>query len=369
MSWAVVLAAPPDLDSDFHGARVLCAGPLPGLLQSSFRAELFALIAVAEIALSTDGCFRVWTDCAAVVTGFQLFVHAGVRLKPCHAHFDLWERLLDLLAVVGSGRIQVGKVPSHENLVDATSALEHWAFVGNHAADAAARSANEARGRGRDFWDFWKLHAAEVDRMTQRADMVRDFMLAVSKKWQAHDVGVKVKKPSIRRPLRQFEVVWNGPDHVVDVGGLFARRFASIKEEFVRWWNEGIDSSAPVVWVAFAQLYVDWQLRGRHPGFVVLDGKWWDPKLHLGATPENISWRKRSRWFRLSVQQFFRDAGIGTKTVSCKPCSSMIQGFVGCVSLPWSAARLREVDAFLRDRLQRPILGLGQDLDLLPPAW
>jgi len=108
-------------------------------------------------------------------------------------------------------------------------------------------------------------------------------------------------------------VVWSGPDHVLAVGGLFARRFASIKEDFVRWWNEGIDPSAPVVWVAFAQLYIDWQLRGRRPGFVVLDGKWWDPKLYPGATPENIPWRKRVDGFGYVYSSFFVMQGLALK--------------------------------------------------------
>ena len=83
-----------------------------------------------------------------------------------------------------------------------------------------------------------------------------------------------------------------------------------------------------------------------------------------------FSWRKRAKWFRLCIQQFVKDAKVGTKTVSaCRPCSEMIQGFVGCISLPCSSSRLGEVDTFLRSKLRRPILGTGRDLDLLPPAW
>ena len=368
-SWAVVLSDPPSLDADLRSTQLACAGPLPGLLQSSFRAELFAVIAVAELALASGGLFRVWSDCAAVVHGFQLFVVAGVRLPACHAHFDLWDRLLHLLAVLGSGRLLVGKVPAHEDITAAGDDLERWAYVGNHAADTAARSANQARGA--EFWSFWERHVKAVRQTSLEGDRVRELMLMISKKWHKH---VSTEGRSLastpRSAVRQFAVVWNGPTVVSFTGGLFSRRFGTIEERFVDWWNAGIDESRPVVWVSFAQLYLSWQLEQQHPGYVVVGGRWFDPQCNEGMTPEQWSWRKRAKWFRLCIQQLLKDAKVGTKTVSaCRPCSEMIQGFVGCISLPCSSCRLAKVDMFLRSKLRRPILGTGQDLDLLPPAW
>ena len=368
-SWAVVLSDPPCLDAELVGTRLLSAAPLPGVVQSSFRAELYAVTVVAELALSCLGSFRVWSDCAAVVDGFQLYVVAGCRVPPCHAHFDLWDRLVQLLAVVGSGRFLVGKVPAHESIDAAASDVERWAFTGNHAADVAAKSANAARGQ--EFWSFWTEHVEAVQWMNQTGDRIRSLMVAVSKKRQKQVVTGEVRTHGRQQvALRQYEVVWEGPNVVEAVAGLFGRRFHSILARFISWWNEGIDSTAPVVWVSFAQLYLSWQLEQRHPGFIVVEGKWIDPMIHPGTTPEAWSWRRRSRWFRFCVQQFLKDAKIVTKTVTaCRPHSELLQAFVGCVSLPWSATRFGRVETFLRMKLQRPILGTGQGLDLLPAAW
>ena len=51
--------------------HVLAAGPLPGLHQTAFRAELYAVVVALEWA-SAQACeVQIWSDCQAVVDGVR----------------------------------------------------------------------------------------------------------------------------------------------------------------------------------------------------------------------------------------------------------------------------------------------------------
>ena len=43
--------------------QAMASGPLPGLFQSSFRAELFAVRCILRVATASSAPFRIWTDC------------------------------------------------------------------------------------------------------------------------------------------------------------------------------------------------------------------------------------------------------------------------------------------------------------------
>ncbi|CAE7237272.1 UVR8 [Symbiodinium sp. CCMP2592] len=61
-SWAVTLAAPVGITP-----WILCSGPLRGILQTAFRAEITAVIAALRVALVSKRVVRIWSDCAGVV--------------------------------------------------------------------------------------------------------------------------------------------------------------------------------------------------------------------------------------------------------------------------------------------------------------
>ena len=75
-SWAVVLA---DSVGNMVG-QVLDVGPLPGILQSSYRAEIFAVLRALQLARMQTGRIHLWTDCSAVVTRLNRLLR-GVEPK------------------------------------------------------------------------------------------------------------------------------------------------------------------------------------------------------------------------------------------------------------------------------------------------
>ena len=367
-SWSVVVAAPPCLDMSARSTWVLASGPLPRIAQTAHRAELYALVVLAESVRQRAGqVFRVWSDCLSVVESYQLLVQGKRRLPRHHSHYDLWSRLLAAVRDMGANRFLVGKVPAHQDIDDSCTDLEAWAFTGNHAADVAAGEAN--RQRGQEFWDLWKLHSQTVLNVRRVGRIVREHMVNLSEFWQSLDI-IETRVPEQRETEvrhRKFVLHWGGPCEITVARGLFCRRFSSIQEKFLEWWRTGVDETAKVQWISFGQLLIDWQLTVKHPGIILVDKAWIDPGSHEGCTPEIYPFRKRSRWWRMVVQQFVRDHDIVVGTASvCRPASEMLRCFIGCISIPWSKARLEMVETWLRSQLRTPILATGQELDQLP---
>ena len=369
-SWSVVVSAPPCLDMSARSTWVLGSGPLPRMVQTAHRAELYALVATAECVRHRRGqVFRVWSDCLSVVEGFQLLVQGKRRLPRNHSHYDLWKRLLDAVAEVGETRFLVGKVPAHQDLQQVSTDVELWAYTGNHAADIAACEGN--RQRGSHFWSLWQAHSQTVLNVRRVGHEIRQHMVRLSDFWQTLEleetVAPQPRESTVRH--RSFTPRWAGPAVIPIAKGLFSRRFQSISARFLEWWRTGIDETTEVRWTSFSHLLIDWQLTMKHPGILLINKKWIDPELHGGCTPEIYPFRKRTRWWRMVLQQFIRDHQVVAGTASvCRPASEMLRCFVGCISIPWNRERLEAVEMWLRRHLRSPALANGQNLDCLPLA-
>eukprot|EP00438_Fugacium_kawagutii_P027009 Skav232507 [mRNA] locus=scaffold1096:238978:248699:+ [translate_table: standard] len=149
-SWAVSCASS-DLTSLSND--IVSVGVVPGLVQSAYRGELWALLSALELIQTYRGQVTLWSDNASVVKRFRRVMHGAFRVKPTSPHGDLWERIRQLVASSPSSKIQICKVVSHGDVSKAKNALEQWAFGQNHLVDQAARQSNETRPAA--FWHLW----------------------------------------------------------------------------------------------------------------------------------------------------------------------------------------------------------------------
>ena len=311
-SWSVVLAESPHVDCTAWSTQVLSSGPLPGIVQSAHRAELFALLKVVELTQQFPGVVRVWSDCLSVINGFHNFVVGGVPIPPNHKHSDLWQQLAESVDRFSVGRFLVGKVPAHAEICSATSDIEQWAFVGNRAADHAAAIANW--NRGGEFWHLWLKHATAVVNYAHVANIIRDHMIRVSEQWEACATPEVVPVAPTHRRNRQFILEWEQHAEIQECVGQFRKFFHTIADQFLAWWHSGVSCpDTPIRWVSFCQLYIDWQLQTGHPGMLKCHNRWVDPLVVGGCTPEIYQFKLRCKWWRLCVQQFVKDHGIKTR--------------------------------------------------------
>ena len=100
-AWALVQAD--ECSSHVCQARVLAAQPLPGLLQSAVRAEIYAVLQALRCTADYDGTVMIWSDSDAVVQKFRR-LHAGGEVLTNSSHADLWKEIAHLLRGAHSPR-------------------------------------------------------------------------------------------------------------------------------------------------------------------------------------------------------------------------------------------------------------------------
>ena len=86
-----------------HSKSDSAAWSLPGLVQTVYRAELFAILVALEV---FRGEVEVVSDCKGVVDEAER-IWAGGRINPTSRHADLWFRYRNALSAEGLSRVLV----------------------------------------------------------------------------------------------------------------------------------------------------------------------------------------------------------------------------------------------------------------------
>ena len=365
--WAVVQASKPCVHAQPSDFAVLCAGKVPGCIQSAHRAELYAILAALHVSQNFAGVVRLWSDCESAIVRFREHVYGGKPVKASAIHFDLWQQIVQLAVSRGHDKLFIAKVPSHEDLDSAADDIERWAYVGNSLADKAAGAANLDRPQW--VWDMWFQLQQQHCQLQYIGEQVRTSMLKVSQQWQTARLSDVDLVASTRRPAKEgrtFQQKWSSPGIIHSVGGVWHRRFHTMEALFLQWWNSNIQNGRDIVWVSFVQLYLDWMMTTQHMGVLNLNRQWIDTGASLGRMPEQYRFRLRAKWWRLCMQQFWKNSGVTVGTGTCRPQSRTLQVFLGSASLPWPSHRLAAIDDWLAQQCGSAVRGNGHFLDMLP---
>ena len=368
-SWAVCVASP--ISETHCPSRAVAAGPLPGLVQTSFRAKTYALLQALRIIHANRVNARVWTDCQGVVDRYHVLIHGRHRLKANSPNADLWMEICELMVSQDQPFVQVAKVEAHVDPTACEDCVDSWLANNNNEADFAAKQANLNRPDA--IWDLWDRHSQATIFHQRQAVEIRNFQLAVTKRVTEHakEQGSAELRILPIRLGREFPMKWVVPDltevphhrTMVTLGSGFATLLNS-------WWLATIDfDGGSLKWVSFVQLYLLFQLECRHAGLVRVGRGWCNPEEDHTLMPENFSFRTRSRWFRMCVQQYFKDCGWQIGKATTRPTSTKLMAHLGCLSFPVKLEKLAQVEEWLCQQLQGRVVLQGQVLDSLPCAW
>ena len=136
-SWAVTRATELGVHC-YDGTALIDSGPLPGLLQSAIRAEVFAVMRALQSAGTHVGPLHLWSDCAAVVRKLRKLI-AGHSVRANSTHADLWGEI-ERLVRHRTGQISITRVAAHQTLQGNETFFEEWCFRNNAFADKCAVS-------------------------------------------------------------------------------------------------------------------------------------------------------------------------------------------------------------------------------------
>ena len=359
-SWSVVRA----WTSADTPSEVIDSGPLPGMLQSSYRAEIYAIYRALLIGRAHPVRLFLWTDCNAVVKRF-LRLQRGLAPRPNSAHADLWLAIAECLSDFPH-EVTITKVLAHQKEQHACSPLEDWCIRNNALADKAALLAQWRRPEG--FWSEYACHVNAVQASRDFSRAVQRVILAISK-----EVVRAMDEPDVE--LR--EELCCSPE--VPAQACRAISALHIPPAATRWYGDGVvrqilswywqntyGNEFPTVWVSQFQLYIDFMLAG---GVGPIKLTHWQagssrPELEL----LNIPFQRRTRWFCKVLKEALRHHGLGISYQYCRPVSRALNLHTGCLATPWPPDRLAAVDDWIFRMIPIGVHRNSKALDSLPTA-
>lgn len=367
-AWSICLAQPLSLTGSSWETHVVSAGPVSGLVQTSFRAELTAVVQAVKLARQKQCRVRIWTDSQSVVDRAGLLLTGQRRVKPNSANSDLWKEFLAEAQDLGSHRITLVKVAAHEAISVDDTEFERWCKFNNSCADAAAKAANADRPP--EIWRLWEQFSGQVVGLQQLGRKILQHQLEVCKRWTQEADRTHLAAPQQPRqvfvPEGRFEVTPLPAHPSAEIQQLLGERYSLL---LFQWWQHWIDPNAVPRWISFAQCFIGFQLWAKHPGAVRRGRRWIDPTVSLLSLPETNTFRVRCKWFRLQLQQIWKCLGRRISTITTRPFSDQLPCHIGCVALPVKQECLLHVDEWLAAKTVQPLVGHGQAMDSLPLPW
>ena len=372
-AWAIVQAHP---SGDATRSQILMAGPVTGLLQSAFRAELQAIQQALRYAVFWKQNIRLWSDCQSVVDKLSNMLSTKSPCAVNAPHADLWQDIFECLTVLSFGDgVVVTKVAAHQEVDDVT-ATEHWAFTHNAIVDRAARLANLQRPG--EFWELHKVHAGAVEYVTHVNNIVQTTILNISRRvvkreQLSTDCEVDLAHPKHAVPLMSYPAPeWVGFTAKIPVPlettAKYGHRFVAM---VTAWFQQGLEEAngTPALWISLHQLFLDYQFQTGELGPIC--GKQWtdtatQPRFRLKPHP----FKKRSSWFGRSFRKILAAHGCNPPYAVTRPASDLLALHIPSLAIPWPRWRLIILEEWFGRHLPfgQAATRDGIQLKHLPPA-
>lgn len=178
-AWGAVLASPLTADWDYSIKGILGSNVLPGLYQTAFRAELYAVAHVAHHAAVVGATVTVYSDCLGVINRCNLLLASQIMQKVNVPNSDLWLWLSESLEILGPQKFRIVKTKAHCPVPTATTKMEAWLYWNNAVVDQIAKTTNQQRPA--EFWVLWREHAMNLEYADKLHSELAEFMMAVAK--------------------------------------------------------------------------------------------------------------------------------------------------------------------------------------------
>ena len=354
--------------TDQRAPVILDCGPLPGIRQTSVRAELYAVARVIKFAITHGIRVMIWSDCLSVVRRLRRVIQ-GTRVKCNSPNADLWNAVAEDLKRGGDGMVQITKVAAHAELRHAASPLEEWCALHNHVADRTAVRANFSRPA--HFWELFSRHVNAYTHVDAWNAEIRDVLLRVSRMVVRHSDQETVEESPPVPVTGEISFAWKQlPPEPCCPPGATRWYGTEVVTKLANWfWNGLRSSTAAMGWISYSQLYVDFVLSTGEPGPLKLNG-WKDGANIPQHRLLDFGFKLRVKWFAKVLRETCRHGGLNIVSGYQRPKSFLIAMFSGCLALPWPENRLEAVDDWFSNFTEQPFRRQSRALDSLPvPEW
>eukprot|EP00438_Fugacium_kawagutii_P006882 Skav204951 [mRNA] locus=scaffold3104:98266:103272:- [translate_table: standard] len=361
-SWAVTWADP-DVASLDHS--VIGVGHVPGLLQTSFRGELWAVLMAIQAVQQAGVDALVWCDNDAVVRGLGRLLRTRRKPKPSKPHFDLWSRVWSLVILLRPGQLRVQKVLSHGDLASTASLVEQWAFWHNGLADKAAAGANVRRPD--DFMRVWQAAKSSVVGNLELMKFVFKVHLHTAKR-----ALNSAPSPPDTHPSEAVVTNVGEADLILPQAWQWTAesrlRFGDdTSNEIQGWWQSQVvpwlTGNHRFVWVTWCHLFLHFLLfTGSYgPRYA---GRRWVGSTEAFTDQGRMTFMQRTRSFQLCVRQFLTDSGFQSPGHYARGTGTVIQVRLNCLRLRVDAGEIDRLDGVFM-RLVGALVRTPKQLDVI----
>ena len=357
-SWALSLVLPGDSPLD---NQIIGAGHVVGHHQTAYRGELHAVLEAFRFSLQITGALRIWCDNQAVVKKVGKLLRGG-RVGVNRPHADLWGQIFNFITSYGlADRVQIIKVVSHCDGLQACSPVEEWAFWHNALADAAATQVNYQREQG--FWDDWTAMVQEVTFGRQLHRAILQVLLRVGRSDKLGQELEAFQADVVRdsQPVTDD----HGPAALPTVPGkwcnptkLHKQYCAANVGAIHQWWTQvgvkALSSGGRLRWISGLQLFTDFWLELGHPGPISIALNHW--LVDNTDAPASVSVVRRTTMFLRVWWSYLKANSFRVPRQLARPCSGTIGFWSQCYRLPWEDSRLNQIDRVLLQVKHRQLL-------------
>lgn len=369
-TWGVVVA---NLSMDDRGEFIpVSQGPVPGLHQTIYRGEVWAVISACRFALQKQTVFWLWCDNQQLV-GFVKDIRNGSSPPAItDKDHDLLGILFDLVTQADRLHLfqDIVKVRSHQDERVYSNAIEQWAIRGNDSADNTAAQARQ--GFSHHFVSVWmelKTHFYRTSWMRDQAHahFVRVGLESVEEKGKTRRVGLlepdMEAPPALAEERRTCVVSFEGFDTI----GPYEP--SSHLTEFaiqVATWFGGLTAAndAEVQWVTSYQLLVDFQNFSGSIGIKWVDRRW--VPIEDWEVSSGYNFSRVARWFAAYLKSMAKELQLPYEGIHTTPSSFSFRCWTRCIQVKVSKSRLLRVDKWWKDLGIVPIKKVGQGFSSLP---
>ena len=372
-SWAYLVA---DMQGSGADSLFEFSGVLPGLIQSAYRAESFAILQALRFIFACQRPAHLWCDCGAAVLQFVALLK-GKQIEPNHPHSDLWLPMQSLLLHKDMPVVQITKVALHVSALSVPNAVHEWCCHNNSRVDAIAVTTNSSRGG--DFDSLLLAHrtavstAHEVSRAIQQVQL--QISLVVLKDLDAAAECEEGNEPS-QEPPKQGPVLpsWEPLPPLSHVPSQAIRWYGEHQVRRILAWFWSVVGGVPSVtmrWVSFFQLFVDFQMAtGNHGPIHVKRGRGWNGWTDSADSPMSTlvqrPFKLRARWFAKVWKECLRHLGVQVHIAFTRPDSHYLNLHCSCAAVPWPEPRVRLIDQWFQRFLVSAAARDGKSLQSLP---
>ena len=328
-SWAVCQAVEPG-----QVPVLLAGGPLSGLIQTAFRAEMSAVLP----------CW-IYCDCQGVVDRVLGFLQGLPGPSGRGRNSDLWQRIHDAVKQAGNLLRSIIKVPAHQNSALAPSCWEAWLWSNNHLVDRAADAMNGTAA----FLQLWDRVRKGWVLESLRADFVFDLHKSVAVHAVSSLVPERIQPETIDLTglsVLSCPVVSNEELHGVAVS--FGFQFCQVLANWIRLQCHGGVGQQPR-WISLLQMLVlfhrDTGLRP--PLYHQRTKRWVLPGVHPEAAMIEVDTARRVQWWRHCLKTLLRSHGSSPSMHETRPYSSVLLLRLPSVLVTWDNKAFDTADELL----------------------